>query len=341
MGESTAKSGMDDAFKDFQLPSDPDKLGQMYGDVASNLYEDLGISGALDQSNTLTQESGVADAAAVFENRIKGEEYGKVPLADLDTEIDRLSEQRWGVLPAVLGRSDITDYGAKLKIAARAEQILDGEIDRLTSSRKSLVDAADARAKDKVEMLKAEASILDKRATAAQNDLRSRIDLFKEGKSTFDDVVQAALELKKLNDEKAKSGAGGNPFLGIGDNEFTQEEVLLFGAYEKMGDEGLANSVKTQDIAKFKVRYGKWRIAGRPGSKVTVDEPKKSGWQWDPKAPKTMDVSELFADPAAAKKNLGFWGGLPMPGEQPAAPASVPTGDIGVIDESGEYTPPN
>ncbi|MFA5800056.1 MAG: S-layer homology domain-containing protein [Candidatus Peribacteraceae bacterium] len=60
-------------------------------------------------------------------------------LADLDKEIDRLMDQRWGILPAIMGRTDIIDYGAKLRIAARAEQIIDTEINRLLGSRQHIV----------------------------------------------------------------------------------------------------------------------------------------------------------------------------------------------------------
>ncbi len=54
-------------------------------------------------------------------------------LVDFNKEINLLSDQRWGILPAVMERTDILDYGAKLRIANRAEQLLDQEINRLTS----------------------------------------------------------------------------------------------------------------------------------------------------------------------------------------------------------------
>lgn|SRR3990167_1424499 len=265
-GENTARSSMDATFKDFQLPTDPSALGRMYGDVADDLYQNLGIGGALEQSEKLTEDSGMADAAAVFENRIKGEELGKTPVSELDSEIDRLSEQRWGILPAVLGRTDIIDYGAKLKIATRATDILDGEINRLTKSRERIVTAAENRAKDRVEGLKAEAALLDKRSTAAQNDLRSRIDLFKEGRATFDDVVQAALELKKMNDEKAKGSGDGNPFLGLpGQAAFTPAEISAFQYFESFGDWPVTDSSKLQLKQQLTQRYTQWKSSGSPG----------------------------------------------------------------------------
>lgn len=308
-GENTAKSGMDATFKDFQLPTDPSKLGQMYGDVANDLYQELGLTGALERSQTLTEESGVADAASVFENRYKREELGKTPVGELDQEINRLSEQRWGVLPAVLGRTDIIDYGAKLKIATRAEQIIDGEIDRLTNSRKNLVSAAENRAKDKIEELKATASILDKRSKAAENDLRSRIDLFKDGKATFDDIVQAALDLKKLNDDKAKGSGDGNPFIGTsGEGGFTAGEISAFQYFEAFGDWPVTDSSKLQLKQQLANRYSQWASAGKPGTKratgttPVLQDPTVTGSNYyGERKPTTEEIPNPFSPVAKAQ----------------------------------------
>lgn len=272
-GENTARSAMDSSFANFELPTDPNKLGQMYGQVADELATDLDIGGALQRSNDLSDRSGVAAAASVFESRYLNEELAQTPLGELDQEIDRLSQQRWGVLPAVMGRTDIIDYGAKLRLAQRAGQLLDSDIDRLTSSRDRILKAAEGRAKDKIEGLKAEASILDKQVTAAQNDLRARIDLFKEGKATFDDVVQATLQLKKINDDKAAAGSGaGNPFFGLDDGtgSFPPGMLLLFGAYEKTGEFPGVDSSKTQLKIFLTQKYGEWVASGKPGNQVRV-----------------------------------------------------------------------
>lgn len=305
-GENTARSAMDSSFSGFQLPTDPNKLGQMYGQVADDLMTDLDIPGALKRSNDLSQRSGVAAAASVFESRYAGEELAKTPVADLDQEIDRLSEQRWSILPSVMGRSDIIDYGAKMRMATRAQDILDTEIDRLTDSRDRLVKAAEGRAKNKVEGLKAEAALLDKQVTAAQNDMRTRIDLFKEGRATFDDVVQAALSLKKLNDDKAAAGSGANPFLGMGagEGEFPPGLVLLFGQYEKLGEFPGVDSSKVQLKLQLGQLYGKWVAAGRPGSQIqTGGLPLPEGVQGPIEAPAFTDVADLYEAPAAAKKS--------------------------------------
>ena len=334
-GENTASSAMDKTFQDFQLPTDPNKLGQMYGDVASDLYDSLGIGSALDRTKSLGDKSAVATAATMFESRYKSEELSKTPVGELDQEIGRLSEQRWGILPAIMGRSDILDYGVKMQMATRAQQIMDGEIDRLTNSRKQIADAADARAKNRVEEKKAEAAWIDKQVTAAQNDLNARMDLFRDGKASFDDVVQAAMELRKINDEKAKAGSGdGNPFLGMGTGagQFPPAMVMMFGAFEKTGEFPGVDSTKLQLKQQLTIKYGEWVAAGRPGSQIAV-----------PGAPSnvqstmtTKDVAELYATPAAAKQATGFWGSLPAPLATPVSGGGAP----GSIDESGEYTPP-
>ena len=309
MGENVTKSAYDKTFKDFQLPTDPSALGRMYGGVASDLMTDLDIPSALDRSKKLGDESGVAAAAAVFENRIKGEELAKTPLSELDQEIDRLSQQRWGILPAVLGRSDIIDYGQKMKIAARAEQIMDGEITKLTQSRERIQSAAESRAKDKTEQLKAQAALLDKRSASAKNDLDARMSLFKEGKATFDDIVQAALELKKINDDRAKGsgGSGGNPFMGMMSEtgQWGADMIRMFAVYEKTGEFPGVDSTKTQLKIQLVNEYGKWAQAGRPGSSIQVQKPAlplPDGTSGPPTPGgfEMKDISDLYATPAAA-----------------------------------------
>lgn len=280
--ERTTKSALDSSFGNFQLPTDPSALGQQYGQVAGNLLKNLDIPGAMDRSKTLAAENATTAAASMFENRVKTQELEKTPIADLDKEIARLSQQRWGILPAVLGRTDIIDYGAKLKIAAQAENIMDNEITRLTNSRQDIQTAAENRAKDKTDQLKAQAALIDKQSQAAKDDLAQRIDLFKAGTGTFDDIVQASLKLKELNDKKDKASAGdGNPFLGLpsaGAGQFSPEMISAFLYFEANNKFPVASSVGHQNEFVLTNLYNKWVSSGRPmgstgGTQLPVNGP--------------------------------------------------------------------
>lgn len=265
MGETTARSAMDSTFQDFKLPTDPNELAQMYGKRTGQLSTDLGLDTALNTSRDTANDAALA-AGSIFENRIKSEELAKTPIGDLEGEINRLSEMRWGILPQVLARSDIIDYGTKIKLAAQAEGIVDGEITRLVNTRQSLQSAADQRAKDRTDELKAAAGLLDKKALAAKNDLDARISLFKEGRGTLDDIVQAAMELRKANDEKNKAGSGGsaNPFLGLTGGTFSQAEIVAFQYFESFGKWPVVDSAKTQYGTQLSQRYSQWVGAGKP-----------------------------------------------------------------------------
>lgn len=269
-GENTAKSAFDSTFSNFDLPEDPSAIGKSYGKASSDLYTGLDIGGSLQRNNDLASESGLADAAAVFESRYMQEALGKTPVGELDQEIERLSAQRWGIVPSILARTDIIDYGEKLRIAGRAESLLDTQITRLTDSRDRLVKGAESRAKNKVEGLKAQAALLDKQTEAAKLDLTTRIDLWKEGNATFDDIVQAAMALKKMQDDASGSGDG-NPFIGTGgESNFTPAEVSAFQYFEAFGDWPVTDSSKLQLKQQLTTKYSQWVSAGKPGTKNTT-----------------------------------------------------------------------
>lgn len=305
--ENSAQSAMDTALSGFRLSEQtPDTLAQDIGTRHKQLATGVDLAGSLGRfrSAQAEQEENLSIAAPV-ESQFKDEELSKTPLSGLDGEIQRLMSLRWQVLPSVLARDDIISYSDKLRLAEKMTGIIQGQVDDLTKTREKLVTAAENRAKIRADTMKAEAERIEKKANVAKTGFDLSLDLFKEGKGSVDDMLQAAMDLQDALDSKKKGAGAGNLFVGTEGSAFSPTEIAAFAWFEKTGDWPAAMSVNQQAKLALTQRYMSWQMAGRPGSQVTVTKelPLPAGQYGPPNiSTETKDVTDLFSVPAEASK---------------------------------------
>ena len=304
-GERTAKSTLDLAVQDFEVPETPEALTREMGGRQQRLATGLDLGGAKQRMERAGAD--VISQGGIIESRIKQEEVAKTPIGDLDSEIDRLTSMSFRILPSMLARTDIEDFNAKIRLANKVQGHLQGEINRVVKTRNNIKSDAEGRAQIRIDTMKSEADLIDKRRAAAKEEFDSKLELYKAGTDNLEDLVGLALDLRELNDKKMKAAGDGNPFFGLGGGDWSDEEITAFGVYEATGNLPVEASVNKQYELSFNNTYRKWVEAGRPGSSrvVKIKNPSYEAMQGTPFGllepeykTERKDIKDIWADVA-------------------------------------------
>jgi hypothetical protein len=253
---------------DIKATLDPQDFVRQSKEIAQTSFASSGIGDSLARVKASGDKA--VRALDIIESQYKQDELKKVPLEAMQKEVDRLMSQKLRVLPDILGDTSLVDPAAKMRIATRIEGMFQGEIDKILDKKESLETAAENRAKVKVDELKAKASMLDKQNEMDRTELSTRVDLFKYGSGSLQDILEAAVQMAQNNANRAKAGQN-NPFIGMQQSDI----VSLFKVYEAGKAEGksvydvpLDSSATAQQKAQFLILYDQWRMQGRPGEFV-------------------------------------------------------------------------
>lgn len=215
---------------------DPKAFVQQSSDINNAAFNAAGIPDAMAKQ----QASGQAaqNALGFVADKYKQDELAKYPLEDMANERNRLMTAKFRILPDVLARTDITDYKAKINLANQLMGVYDNDIGAIDAQRSAIEKKATDAAQLKVGELQSQAAILDKQFERDKADLQSRIDLYKTGEGSLQDILKTAVTMDNNNANREANSA--NPFLGFGSvdqaqpqsqaaptfNEFVQQKEL-------------------------------------------------------------------------------------------------------------------
>lgn len=306
--ERQARSTFDQSFQDFTTPQTPDELISTGNRLKKQVVAGTHVGQA--RANLLDVGKRAASAADFVEEQYYQEERGKANLGALDDEIDRLVTESFRILPTFMARTDILDPAKKRALAQQAIAIHSAEIKAVGDKRKELEAAADARAKIKVDTLKAKANVLDKEYNVAKADMDNQIELMKFGMGNVQDLLDAAVRMdQNIKDRNAKGSGSGNPFVGLGTGKnWDPSQIAMFQYFEAFGDWPVADSSSKQVKAGLTASYSEWVRQGKPGQpmqstgKVISETPLPEGVSGPAKPNFEMTPINPFAPIASDKK---------------------------------------
>lgn len=303
--ENTAKSAADKVSNpnaSLTPTLDPKSFIQQSQDINSSAYNAAGIPQAL----TRMDASGNAaqNALNFVGEKIKQDEYAKLPLDAMNAEREKLVTAKFRILPDMLARTDITDYKSKVNLANQLISSYDTQIQQIDDQKTSLTKKADDRAALQVSSLQATASVLDKQFEKDKADLATKIDLYKTGQGNLQSILQQAVAMQE-NNQKRADAASTNPFVGgdanAGQNGgFNDAELAAFNYYDAYQKFPVASSVDKQTEAWLTLRYQQWAAAGKPGTSMPTEGPSYQG-----KPPAPVPITNPFQAGADIKNKSG------------------------------------
>lgn len=259
-GENAASSSIDSTFlpyMDLTTPGTSQDFINQSQQIAQQSFAGSGIPGAFDR----LRQSGrrAAGALSIIDQQYVDEEMAKYPFDDMQDEVDQLLMQRARVLPDILADPTIIDYKAKVKIAGKIQNMFDSEADQILDKKEELEKKAESRAKTKVAELKARADILNLQYEQDKFELGKRIDLFKSGQGTLQDILESAVSMDEKSKKKSKE-EGDNPFAG----GYSKQMVRWFKYFEATGQIPFSLSGDNEK-AQFIALHDQWNMDNRPG----------------------------------------------------------------------------
>lgn len=305
-GETAAGSALGNAFLpdvDIQATLDPQSFVRQSKDIATQAFQRSGLPEAFQRVRRTGEKA--AGALDIVTGKIRQDELAKIPLEEMQNEIDSLNTQRFAVFPNVLADDNIKDFRGKIRVANKIQGLFDAEINELTAKKRQLEDAADKRAQLKVSELQAQANILDKQLQNDQFELARRMDLFTTGQATLQDILEQAVSMAE-NNAKRSGAAANNMFIGQPGGAFTDYEIAQFLAFEAFGSFQLTDKATTNQKGVLAQRYQEWVGTGKPlNDRVMVEGPAESFLGPRPTQARTArdeGFQNPFATPAEAKK---------------------------------------